>query len=378
MRLAELARGSRRGASLALAAWSLAACAPAHSTAYDAALGAAARDEGAGRFEAAAQGYDDAARTTSRPRDRDEARWDAAVVTARAGNVAAAAARFEALAADASSEHQAEAAYRLAALRIDSGDPDRGWSDMEQLPRRFPTHGVAHAAVRRLVQHADEHGPQAGLDELGALERDLGKTELVELIAFQTAEHLQTLGRDRAARDAFMRIADRWPYPFGAFFDHALWNVSVLDEKFGLYQTAVDDLERMLRERETTSIVGSYERQRYVPAVLRIGELYRDRLNDRPRARAAFHRLYTDFAHSTLRDQGLWLEAALWHDDGGNDQACDRLETLVREFPDSRFVPCAIKQCPDLTRSRSSVAPVECHDYIAKMSERPDAPGQEN
>jgi len=348
-----------------------AACAPAHGAAYEAAFGAAARDEGAGRFEAAARGYDDAAKRATRPRDADQARWDAAVVTTRSGNVAAAAGRFEAIAADATSEHVAEAAYRLAALRIESGDADLGWRDMEQIPRRFPTHGVGHAAVRRLVQHADEQGARAGLEELHALERDLGATELVELIAFATAEHLEALGDDRAARDAFVRIADRWPYPFGAFFDDALWHASLLDEKLGLYQGAIEDLERMLRQRETTSLVGSYERQKYVPAILRIGELYRDRLHDRPRAREAFHRLYAEFAHSTLRDEALWLEAALWHDDGDADKACGRLGTLVREFPDSRYVPCALKQCPDLERARNSAAPPECHDYIARMTESP-------
>jgi tetratricopeptide (TPR) repeat protein len=375
MRVAESARAPRRrwllrrAAFGAFAALAAAACAPAHGAAYESALGQAARDEGAGRFATAARGYDTAATRATRARDADQARWDAAIVTARSGDIAAAARRFEAIAADPSSEHVAEAAYRLAGLRIDSGDADQGWRDMEQIPRRFPAHGVAHAAVRRLVQHADEQGVRAGLDELRALDRDLGTTELVELIAFSTAEHLEPLGDDRAARAAFVGIADRWPYPFGAFFDHALWNASLLDEKLGLYQVAIDDLERMLRQRETTSLVGSYERQKYVPAILRIGTLYRDRLHDRARAREAFHRLYAEFAHSTLRDQALWLEASLWHDDGDVDQTCSRLGTLVREFPDSRYVPCAVKQCPALERARNSAAPAECHDYIAKMTE---------
>jgi hypothetical protein len=113
-------------APLALA--TLAACAPSHGTAFQADLQAAARDEGAGRFEAAAERYDDAARKSTRPRDADQARWDAAVVTVHAGHVAEAVVRLEPIAADPRSEHQAEAAYRLAALRIESGDADRGWS----------------------------------------------------------------------------------------------------------------------------------------------------------------------------------------------------------------------------------------------------------
>jgi tetratricopeptide (TPR) repeat protein len=222
------------------------------------------------------------------------------------------------------------------------------------------------------VDHADEGGLQAGLDELRTLDRDLGKTELVEMIAFFTAEHLETQGQDRAARDAFGAIADRWPYPYGAFFDSALWRASLLDEKAGQYQAAIDDLERMLAQRETTMILGSYERKNFVPAAIRIGELYRDRLHDHARARAAFHRLYTDFAHSTARAEALWLEADLWRADGDVETECGRLGTLVHEFPDSRFVPCAIKQCPDLSRARKSAAPAECHDYVARITESPE------
>ena len=153
--------------------------------------------------------------------------------------------------------------------------------------------------------HADEQGPKAALAELAALEHDLAKTELVELVAFLSAQHLEAMGDDASARDAFLRIADRWPYPYGAFFDDALWRVSFLDEKLGRAQAAADDLERLVAERETTTIVGSYERARYVPSMLRLGELYAGPLHDRVKARDAYHRLYVQYAHSTKRDAAL-------------------------------------------------------------------------
>jgi hypothetical protein len=237
---------------------------------------------------------------------------------------------------------------------------------MEQVPRRFPAHGVSHVAVRRLVARADEQGSSAALDELHALERDLGKTELAPLVAFLSAEHLETLGDDEAARDAYLRIADRWPYPQGAFFDDALWHASALDEKLGRVPAAIADLERLVAVRETTSIMGSYEKARYVPSMLRIGELYDAKLHDRARARETYHRLYTDYAHSTKRDEALWREAALWREDGDARTACDRLGTLVREFPDSRYVPCATASCAGLERPRASNSPQVCHAYITR------------
>jgi tetratricopeptide (TPR) repeat protein len=372
-RRSEAARSSRLALVLALAWTATGACAPAHDAAYEAALRSAARNEGAGRFAAAADDYDAAARVGTRDRDQDQARWDAAEATARAGNVAAAASRFGALAGDGLSEHQAEAALRLALLRIESGDADRGWEEMESIPRHFPTHGVAHVAVRKLVTHADENGPRAGLEELTALARDLGGTELEQLVTYLAATHVEALGDDRGAREAYGKIADRWPYPFGAFFDDALWHASLIDEKLGQYQSAIDDLERLLRERETTTIMGSYERAKYVPSMMRVGELYRDRLHDRAKAREAFHRFYAEFQHSPLRDRALWLEAALWREDGDAGTACGRLATLVEKFPDSRYVPCAVEKCPALSRPRSSGAPRDCHEYIERGDREPAA-----
>jgi len=344
----------------------LSACAPNRGTAYDRAYFEATRAESAGRLAEAAAAYDRAAAGAKRPRDREIARWAAADALARVGHVGEAVARLDAMAADGTSDHQAEAAYRVCVLRIEHGDADRGWRDMEAIPRRFSTHGVGHVAVRRLVAHADAQGPDAAAAELAALGRDLEKTELVELVTFLAAEHVEARGDGTAARDAYLRIAERWPYPYGAFFDDALWHASALDEKLGRAQAAADDLERLVAERETTTILGSYERARYVPSMLRLGELYAGPLHDRARARATYHRLYTDYAHSTKRDAALWHEAALWREDGDPKTACDRLATLVHDFPDSRYVPCATATCQGLARPSASGAPASCHEYIAR------------
>lgn len=355
----------------ALTAIVCAACGPAVGSTYDRAFAAAQREESAGRLAQAADGYDRAAPLATRHGDADQARWAAADVLARQQRIPEALAHLDALALEAGSGLQAEAAYRAATLRIDHGDPDRGWHDMEQVPRRFPKTGSAHAATRRLVAHADEQGPRAGLDELAALEHDVGSTELGELVAALSAEHLETLGDTRAARDAYVRIAERWPYPFGAFFDTALWKASLLDETLGQPQLAADHLVQMVSVRETTTLMGSYERKHYVPAMLRLAKLYAGPLGDRAKARTTLHTLYTDYAHSTMRDDALWLEAALWKQDGDASTACARLATLVHDFPDSRFVPCATAECQGLSRPDSSGAPKTCRPYLERSGWEP-------
>jgi Tetratricopeptide repeat len=100
--------------------------------------------------------------------------------------------------------------------------------------------------------------------------------------------------------------------------------------------------------------------------VLRIAELYETKLNDRARARDTLHRLYADFKTSTLRDDALWREAELWQKDGDASTACSRLATLTSDFPDSRYVPCAIEKCPKLSRPTKSKAPATCRGYIER------------
>jgi tetratricopeptide (TPR) repeat protein len=367
-------QAARRTSSLACSAVLAAAvsgCAHGESVrgdAFDAAFAKGERAESAGRWTEAGAAYDEAAEAARRGRDRGQATWDAALMLVRTGRLSEALARLDAIAAGGG-EHAPEAGLRAGILRIERGDPDAGCAQLREVAIHYPSHGVAHRAVQRLVQRARETGGSRGaLRELQALEAAAGGTELGQLLAYLTARELETLGDVEPALAAYRRIADRWPYPSGSFFDDALWHASLLDEELGRVRGAIDDLERMVRERETTFLVGTYERARYVPAVLRIGALWQS-LHEPTRARAAYDRLYRDFRNSTSRDDALWLEAESWRQEGQSGRACELLSTLIREFPDSRYVPCAVARCGSLGRSPGSVAPQECHPYI----ERPPA-----
>ena len=165
------------------------------------------------------------------------------------------------------------------------------------------------------------------------------------------------------ARDAFVDVATRWPYPFGAFFDDALYFAATLEMRLGRPKEAVALLERMLAQREVAGFMGSYERPRYLPALLLIAQIY-ETTGELSLARTTLHRLYTDFGTSTQRDDALWREAELWRKDGDARSSCKRLATLVADFPDSRYVPCTSLKCPDIKRPSPSRAPPTCHAYL--------------
>ncbi|HVH41810.1 MAG TPA: tetratricopeptide repeat protein [Labilithrix sp.] len=359
-------RTLRAAGILVVLSCSAVACAPSRGAAYEKALAEASRAHHAGRFDVAAERFDEAARTAKVPRDAVRARFEAALARARHGDVARASKELHAIAdAHPRNAYSASAAYKAADLAWKS-DPVAGYAELEAVVLRFHEDTAAKVALARILRHDDEDGPAKTLAHLEALAPKLTKTALEGDVAYQRAKRLAEVGRVEAARDAFLDVARRWPYPGGPYFDDALYRASEMEEKLGRYHEAIEHLERLLSFRESSVMIGSYERPRYVPALLRIVKLYDERLNDRAKARETLHRLYADFKTSTLRDDALWREAALWLKDGDNETACKRLSTLASDFPDSRYVPCAVERCSSIKRPSKSKAPKTCHPYLTR------------
>ena len=347
----------RRGL-LALAAL-IAGCAPPAVTAYERAARAAERAHGSGRYSESAEHWTRAAAHADSEKSRNEAHYRAAASWERAGDVERATAAYSAI-ARSKGDRAARARYALAEQRIEAGDVSGGQRELERFVQDFPESGLAAQALRR---HAawlwDSAGAEAALAYVRAVALRAGVTALGEHAGFELARLLERHGRLESARDQYLMLAGRFPYPSGALWDDALYRASELDERLGNPRAAVQHLERMLEQRESAFMMGSYERPRYDRARYRIAELHRDRLRDPAGARRHFQRLFDEFPNSLLRDDALWNAALLARRAGDSDGACGTLAKLAREHPDSRYVPCGRLLC-------SSLAPSDraCRGYI--------------
>jgi TolA-binding protein len=347
----------------------LVACAgcvgPDRGGAYVAAYAAGETAVASGRFAEGAARFDEAAKTAKVGRDGDHARYLAARALATAGDRADAATRLRTI-ADASPplEDSAQAANAICEMQT----AEAAQACFLDVARRFPSSGVARPALLRAIAREEEqNGTPATLTWIEGLASTFEQTDLAETVAYETALHLAATGEDQRALDSFLSMTKHWRYPHAAFWDDGLYRASVLEEKLGRYDEAMRLLAEMLAERESSWLVGSYERPRYEPAMVRLCALARDRLHDRPRARECFDRLYRDFTTSELRDDALWEEARLFREEGDPSSACRRLAALVSDFPDSRYVPCAVAECTGVQRPKRSLAPLACHPYIAKL-----------
>jgi hypothetical protein len=172
---------------------------------------------------------------------------------------------------------------------------------------------------------------------------------------------LDALGESTRAREAYLRVADRFPYPHGAYWDDALFHASECELRLGNAAGAIALLERMLAAREASHLSGSYERPRFADAAYRVAELYRDREHDSAAARRAFRGVFVDYPFSTLRDDALWQEALLARA-ASEGAACAPLGLLVAQLPDSRYAPCAHEIC----RTLAPIAGRACAPYIER------------
>jgi hypothetical protein len=347
----------------------LAGCGHAPASSYEVAFATGERAEGSGRYVEAAHDFDEASRAAPSPREKAHAEFAAAQVLIRSGDNASGAVKLRAIAnASPPSEHSGEAAYEIANLEISENDPN-GWIDLEKSMTQFPNDGVAHRSLERLAAHIDETGGvPATIAWLQKVAPAFEQTELVQAVAYETAKRVESSGDLTNARTRYLAIAARWPYPHGAYWDNSLFRASALDEKNGHFDDAIAELEEMLHQREEASMLGSYERPMYEPAAWHIAEIYRDELHDEGNARAAFHRVYSEFTTSLKRDDALWEEAKISRKQNDASSSCSTLSTLVNQFPDSRYVPCTIAVCPDVSRPSKSKAPKECPAYITRAS----------
>ncbi len=348
----------------------LVACAPNLPPAYVHARDAAEGAYSAGHFSEAARHWLEAAQSADTARDRGDARYRAATAYQRAGDLAHARELYAQLAAG-TSDRAPRAAFALADLQLQAGDTAGGNAALEAAARKYPSSGVANLALRRyFAALAEQGGDRAVVDYVTRVEPELDRSELAEQLLYERAQRLDALGETARARAEYVRVADRFPYPHGAYWDDALFHASECELRLGNPAGAVALLERMLVARETSRLSGSYERSRFADAAYRVAELYRDQLHAPDAARRAFHGVFVDYPNSTLRDDALWQEALLARA-AGEGAACAPLGLLVTQLADSRYAPCAHEICQTL----APIAGRECASYIERdLQKEPAAP----
>lgn len=334
----------------------LAACSPNRGSAFQLAMAEATRANGAGRDADAARAFERAAASAKISHDAAFARQEAALAWFRAGDTRRGESQLQAL-ASGQSTYAINAQYKLAEHKLRQNG---ALAELERFLIAHPQTGYARAAFVKVARQRDQDG--TAIAWLAATRPKVAGTDLEQRFAYEHAKRVEASGNAVQARREYAAIADRWPYPKGVHFDEVLVRSAQIEKAAGRPREAIALLQRLLHQRETAEVMGTYEKTAYAEAQLEIARLYQGPLADPVAARAAYHAAYAHFPTSTTRDDALWRESQLWKDDG---RACEPLRTLVHDFPDSRYVPCAVAAC-NLERPRKSAAPARCHEYLTR------------
>ncbi|HEY6079145.1 MAG TPA: tetratricopeptide repeat protein [Polyangiaceae bacterium] len=353
----------RAAAQLLALCWAL-GCGSPPPPAYASAREQAALSVRRGDHLLAAQHYEQAARSTSKQRDADEARYLAADSYARAAAPERASPLLREL-AGRHGEQQARAAFELADLQLQA-DEQAGQAELARAIRSHPDSGLARSALAKHLRYLREHGGSDAV--LAYLERELqalGASELAEALLYGWARELDETGQNQRARDAYLACAARYPYPTGAYWDDSLYRAAQKELQLGSPQAALEHLARLLIEQESASLNGSYQRPRYAQGQLLVAEIYRDRLSDPARARRELRKLWQKHPKSQLVDDALFQEALLAHSANDAEGTCAPLRILTSQLPESRYAPCAHLLCDALPASTGR----DCRDYIKRAAQ---------
>jgi tetratricopeptide (TPR) repeat protein len=291
--------------------------------------------------------------------ERDEAEYREAASLERAGDEPAAEALYAGIERHGG-ERSERAAYARAEIAARKTAETASLSRLRAAVVRFPNSGLARQAAARFVEReAELGGDERALAAIGALLAETRGSEVEESLLYARAQRLERLKREDEAREAYLELARRFPYPRGAYWDDALLAAARSYERAGRHDRAIDCLRALLDQREESRLNGSYERSAYAEARFLMAEIFRDGLYDPLRARATFRRVWQDHPTSRLRDDALFEEALIALRSGDVEGACAPARLLREKEPESRYVGCVTALCPSLNTGAK-----ECRAYL--------------
>ncbi len=316
-----------------------------------------------------------AERIAESDRDRSEARYRAALCAERAGDAERAARSLTELARRwPTSERASRALFDAARIELARGEKGRATQLFSRVLRSYPDSAMATPAARHWLALTAPNDDER-LNRIEALQRERAwPARLDEALSYDRARLLEARGELPQAERAYADVARRHPYPYGVYWDDALFRRAELARRQGRPRDALAALDDMLREREGYKLSGTNERERYAPAQYSKAEILRDDLQDDVGARRAFRAVFERFPTSRLRDDALWQEARLAARGPTPQAACEPLELLLRDLPDSRYARCAGLLCPAL--ERESAKHGACAAYVARELTTPRAPAK--
>ncbi len=167
------------------------------------------------------------------------------------------------------------ACYDYARLHFDMARVTEGREIMTRTLTRFPNDGLAQSGVKRIARsYLDEDDVGGGVAALEKLAVAVEDTELHDTVLFEIArlQRFAELADDEIdTLERLIATYNRWK---SQLWDDAVWRLAALYQAKGDAATEQKLLIKLLDEKESSWLLGSYTSPFHDDALLRLGELF--------------------------------------------------------------------------------------------------------
>jgi len=195
--------------------------------------------------------------------------------------------------------------------------------------------GVSERALRERVDRIPE---DRRVEWLQSIEPRLRSTDLGDDVLWIEAGLAADRRDEPAERRLLETLVRRHRYPTAELWDDARWRLADLAEAHGDAASAIRWLRPLSDAYESSHLVGSYALPKMDDAALRIVRLELEARHDPAAAIRAADDLLDRFGDSELRDDALFLRARAELARGDRDAACDAIDELRDDYPESKWL----------------------------------------
>lgn len=206
--------------------------------------------------------------------------------------------------------------------------------------RHYPSEVAAEFALADLVRKHREARPRDLEQQLKELHDAVAETEVDDNVLFDLA----TLRREQLADPDGALDAYRTLYrqdPDGPLADDALWEMAALYREHQMWLPAVEALEILASDTESSWFVGIYRSDWVDDAVYQLGWIHLVWLDDFDTARQWFKRYLKRYPDAIWADDAAWQLVETRRLRGEREAYRDALEEFPAAWPQSRHVRIA-------------------------------------
>lgn len=201
----------------------------------------------------------------------------------------------------------------------------------------YPDHGLCSVALKKLMLIEEEkYGTKSVKTLLLSLLPEALTTSFGDDILWELAKLEEKEGNMQSAKNYLLKLDKLYPYPSGGSAFEYLFMLSEIEYKAGRFEVAIQWLKKITFTAEKSYLIGDYNDDAKATALIKIGRIYLEKLNQ-PRRAYKFFMKVVKLGWPARADDGLWWASQSLLAENQNEKACKLISRLIDKYPYSNY-----------------------------------------